>query len=89
MFDAELRNDFLLSAYLTDTHWNSLGAFYGYKEIINSVPEELPGPDKLSLSDYDIKIKQTHGDGDIAAMINLKGFFYDYNPLLKTKNTAH
>ncbi|WGD35975.1 DHHW family protein [Olleya sp. YS] len=37
--------------YKTDTHWNNLGAFYAYQDVINTIGKEL-SVKPLSLNDY-------------------------------------
>ena len=41
--------------YKTDTHWNSLGAYYGYVEIMNVLARKYPelGPHPLSDFEYE------------------------------------
>jgi len=37
----------------TDTHWNALGAYYGYFEIMNVLSEKYPGIKPHPLSDFE------------------------------------
>lgn len=39
-----------------DSHWNSLGAFFGYQSVINSLKEYFPSIESLQLSDFNIAI---------------------------------
>ncbi|MDF2438020.1 MAG: hypothetical protein K0Q95_2396 [Bacteroidota bacterium] len=55
----------------TDGHWNDLGAYYGYEEIINRLAEQIPEMNAVPLSDYNIGIEKQMG-GSIVKMINLE-----------------
>jgi hypothetical protein len=62
--------------YLTDTHWNSLGALIGYGEIMRAVGQAL-GRDVGSvrtLEDYTVARQRRQG-GDLAAMLGLSDQF--------------
>lgn len=53
--------------YKTDSHWNCLGAYYAYKEIVSSFEENI-SLHSYTLSDFDINSSKS-GYLDIAAMI--------------------
>lgn len=56
-------------SYLTtDTHWNQLGAFAAYQEIIRTLARQLPGIDPLPLKDFAVAYSQSAG-GDLARML--------------------
>jgi hypothetical protein len=46
-------NDFIYIK--TDTHWNALGAYFGYREIIRTLGQQLPGMAPLPLEDFDVR----------------------------------
>lgn len=50
--------------YKTDTHWNSMGAFYGYMNLMNSIQAYYPNLKTLSLDDYKTSTKSI-GTGDL------------------------
>lgn len=69
----------------TDTnHWNHLGAYYGYLEIMNQIKEKIPSIKILSFDDFIVSEKQV--DTTIA------GEYFtsetDFNFELKDKRTA-
>jgi len=69
--------------YLTDTHWNSLGALIGYGEIMRAVGQAL-GRDVGSvrtLEDYTVERQKRQG-GDLAAMLGLSDQFSEYHFIL-------
>lgn len=51
----------------TDTHWNSYGAFIGYRTITDPISGWFPEVHALSLNDFDI-VEQTRLGGDLANM---------------------
>jgi alginate O-acetyltransferase complex protein AlgJ len=67
--------------YKTDTHWNSLGAFLAYQEIMRAIPNVDP----LKLSDFTIKGLETKGR-DIPDMIGLEKFYTDQQILFNRKS---
>ena len=65
LFDAkkELNNHILY--YKTDTHWNSLGAYVGTKDLLAAVDITLPDINSLDIVEF------TKGPGDLANMAAL------------------
>lgn len=63
--------------YLTDTHWNNLGAFYGYLRIMDLIRTKYKTIPILHRSDFDIEVQQNSGNGDMALMVNMQGFLKD------------
>lgn len=57
-----------LMYYLTDSHWNQLGAFYTCQEIIRALSETQPCPQPLSIEAFDRKFKSIRG-GNLAQML--------------------
>ncbi|WP_256759524.1 hypothetical protein [Cohnella sp. WQ 127256] len=58
-----------------DTHWNELGAFYGYEKIIAEVRQDLPGIEPLSIHDF--KVNSTSSSGDLSKMLMIDGEISD------------
>jgi hypothetical protein len=54
----------------TDDHWNELGAYYGYQEIMNKVSKDFPELKPIPLDMLDIKIEQRYGN--MATMLNVE-----------------
>ena len=75
--------------YLTDTHWNNLGAFYGYKKINDAIRKEYPAIPSRSLDDFKIELKDNLSEGDLATMIsmdgNIKDSFVNFYPKVAPK----
>lgn len=70
--------------YHTDTHWNQLGAFLGYEEIIMHVRNKYPQVDAMKLSSFDV-LPGNKISGDLAGFINMQGLMSDTNITLKPK----
>ncbi|MCL1793500.1 MAG: DHHW family protein [Oscillospiraceae bacterium] len=62
----EKQNNFLYNR--TDTHWNELGAYFGYCEIFEYIGESFPGAKPLPLSDFDVFEVNVRG-GDLIPML--------------------
>ena len=58
--------------YKTDTHWNGLGAFVGFKELLKAIDVELPSLDNLQISKVDGYA------GDLTGMMGLSKYM-DYD----------
>jgi alginate O-acetyltransferase complex protein AlgJ len=52
----------------TDTHWNQVGAFAAYREIIRNLGKQLPDLEPLPLEKFDNALSQKPG-GDLAKML--------------------
>jgi len=69
----------------TDTHWNDLGAFFGYQQIINFINSNTQYKAKLLDLNNDFKLTtEMTTQGDLSAILNLKIEYKNY--LLKLKN---
>jgi len=55
----------------TDGHWNELGAYYGYKAIIEKLSEDYSVLQPISINDFSIKIEKQEA-GTLAKMVNLE-----------------
>lgn len=56
--------------YKTDTHWNSLGAFYGYVNIMDSIKQSTSTSNILTLDNFTVSEKSV-GSGDLFYYLNL------------------
>lgn len=54
----------------TDDHWNDLGAYYGYEEIMKRLNKDFPELKPMPLSDF--KIGSMERYGNMASMINVE-----------------
>ncbi|WP_191629122.1 alginate O-acetyltransferase AlgX-related protein [Pandoraea terrae] len=75
----------------TDTHWNSLGAFYGYQAIVRRLTADriLPASPRSDLADWDVT-QAPFDNGDIAVnLLSLPGYFEDYNTHFEAKTARH
>lgn len=53
----------------TDTHWNDLGAYYGYVAVMRKFGPMLPGrPEVMPLDEYQL-VARPYGGGDMAARV--------------------
>lgn len=58
-----------------DTHWNELGAFYGYKALMNMIEP------KYNDFDYNVSLPgYTTENLDLTRMINIRSYFRDERP---------
>ena len=73
--------------YRTDTHWNQLGAFFGYQAIAKRLLRDgvLAAAPWAELDGYNIK-RTPYAGGDIAVnLLDLPGYFRDYVMQLDSK----
>ncbi len=68
--------------YKTDTHWNNLGAFLVYCEIMKEVKTRYPEVKALTLADFDLSSTRVSGR-DLAGMLNMAGLMSDTEVTLK------
>ena len=71
--------------YRTDTHWNSLGAYYAYREIIKRLQKSHPDI-KLVTKEQLESIKEKSFSGDITDLMALSGVLTETVTNLKLKN---
>jgi hypothetical protein len=71
---------------VNDNHWNKIGAFYGYSEIIRRIRLDFPSVKLLTKSDIQFTARKTP-PGNLAIMIGLQKYLYetDYVPNFKNK----
>lgn len=74
--------------YLTDTHWNNLGGFVAYREIMRVLERQRPELAPLGLEDFDVEELPWAGGGDLAVMITMKGHANDIRLELRPKPEA-
>tara|TARA_B100000780_G_C21111573_1_gene449235 strand:- start:730 stop:2481 length:1752 start_codon:yes stop_codon:yes gene_type:complete len=60
--------------YETDTHWNQLGGFYGYQQLIKKINSDTEYNITLIDEDQISYEKYTESSGDLLNMINLTGY---------------
>jgi hypothetical protein len=55
----------------TETHWNELGAFYGYVAIMDALRRTMPisHPELTSIVQYDVSVQRNYPGGDMATFI--------------------
>jgi hypothetical protein len=61
-----------LTYYKTDSHWNDLGAYYGYVDILNALSTEYPVLKPHALSDF---IYEPDGSGTLTDLPGTMGLF--------------
>ncbi len=54
----------------TDTHWNELGAYYAYREIMNVISVDFPAAAPDPLDDFNVFTKEVPG-GDMANFLEV------------------
>ena len=74
-----------------DSHWNDLGAFLAYRELIPFITQGLDSISPIkSKSDYDISFKNETGGGLLKALgLENDGAFMEENPHFKSKETIN
>ena len=68
--------------YKTDTHWNKIGAYYGYLGVMNFLAKKHPELKPKSLNQFTQKIGDEK-QGDIADIMNLKIFDVEHDLIPK------
>lgn len=68
--------------YRTDTHWNSLGSFIGYSEIIKNISKEFPDVIALTTTDYNLNKNVKSFSGDLAKMLSLQSILTEQTSLI-------
>lgn len=58
--------------YQTDTHWTELGAYFGYRAVINAVSQKYPQISPLPLNSFEFTEKSVSG-GDLASFAGFSG----------------
>ncbi|MCL2814697.1 MAG: DHHW family protein [Oscillospiraceae bacterium] len=80
----EKQNYFLYNR--SDTHWNELGAYFGYCEIFDYIGESFPAAKPLPLSAFDMHEANVRG-GDLIPMLEFDQELYrETAPIMRIKN---
>jgi hypothetical protein len=75
--------------YTTDTHWNPVGAWFGYAALMNTIRDRVPSiTPPVPYSAYTIHV-DTNDQGDIAQLIGLNDVFTRVTPLMVRSDTIH
>lgn len=70
----------------SDNHWNALGAYYAYAEIINQVRNGFPEISPcFALDSFNIETQEVPG-GNVAHMINATNDYHETIPKISFKN---
>jgi len=70
----------------SDNHWNALGGYFAYAEIINRVHKDFPGlGPAYPLDSFNISTREVAG-GNIAHMMNASNDYLETIPEIKFKN---
>jgi len=75
-------NDLLY--YKTDPHWNSMGGFFAYQEILNTIQMDFPQLSILKLDDYSLSYDSIPGR-NLARMLNMPEEYPDIEVMLSPK----
>ena len=59
--------------YQTDTHWTELGAYFGYRAVVEAVAADFPAVSPYSLSMFGFEEKEVSA-GDLSGFAKLSGF---------------
>ncbi|MEZ4739634.1 MAG: hypothetical protein R2818_09880 [Flavobacteriales bacterium] len=73
--------------YTTDTHWNPIGAWYGYKElmtVLHALDTAIAAPKPFSAYTFQPKVND---EGDLAVMIGLNDIFTRVSPMMAPKDS--
>ena len=70
--------------YKTDSHWNEMGGFAGYRAIMAHVKKYFPHVKALQLDQFSIE-ERLMPTGDLAGMINLQGKMVETSGFLVPK----
>ena len=69
--------------YKQDTHWNTLGGFYGYEAIIHHLAREFPSLKAKARADYRLTIERDRNKRDIAILAGAMDFPALSGPVLQ------
>lgn len=74
IFEAKEKEDFPLY-YKTDSHWNLLGAYYGYQKLMEVMSADHPELGEVKKKSDFIWKESTSTDGDLALLLSLNEYF--------------
>jgi alginate O-acetyltransferase complex protein AlgJ len=72
---------------VTDTHWNSVGAYAAYHAIMSRVAERIPRSAPIPFSEFNLVWGKLPG-GDLADMLDLQGLVSEAIPWTVPKRTS-
>jgi len=74
----------------TDNHWNRIGAFYGYNEIIGRILKDFPEIKPVTRSDFFFKT-EIESAGNQANMIGLSKYLFEiqYKPIFRKSKSKY
>jgi len=78
LFEKKEEEEGKLLYFITDNHWNALGAFYASQFIIDVIRKDFPQVPPLRKDEYTIKEKERNG-GNLAQMLNMADEMTDYD----------
>ncbi|MDD4774278.1 MAG: DHHW family protein [Eubacteriales bacterium] len=76
--------------YQTDTHWNTLGAYFGYYKMMQAIAVDFPDAAPYELDKFDVKAISQEG-GDLVRFLNINtalGSETTYSCTLKGRSLA-
>jgi len=74
--------------YMTDTHWNKLGAFVGSQNIVEILHSRYPEIRPLNMDDFYIQGSQGYSKGDLAGFINMAGAMADTDVIISPRTPS-
>lgn len=63
----------------TDSHWNSYGAYIGYREIMRRLSARLPALQPISIAGDKVRVEPSPTGGDLAQMLCLQDALLEEN----------
>ena len=70
--------------FKTDSHWNDVGGFAGYRELVKRIKRYCPEVGSVTLNDYSRQLREWKGD--LVQMLNLQGVVSEYASALIPKH---
>jgi hypothetical protein len=71
---------------ITDSHWSDIGAFFGYKILMDRLKEYNINSFSVNLKDYSVEVKKMYLGGDLAEMLLLQDEYREDKTFLTPKN---
>jgi hypothetical protein len=69
----------------SDNHWNALGGYYAYTEIMNRIRNDFPEITPVyPLDSFNIDVQEVEG-GNVSQMMNAKDDFFEFIPKITFK----
>lgn len=70
--------------YRHNNHWNNLGAFIAYGQLIDYIKSDFPKVKKFEISDFEISFKESGVKG-LEGMMGLRDYYHEQEPVLTPK----